>query len=575
MATTSLFGVSNSLIVDSYIVNVKAYPYLATGNGVNNDAAAIVAADTVGQLVFVPEGTYLINSNTTLNAHYRFDVGAVFVIPTGVTLLFTSPANESWAAPKQIFRCTGTGKVQWLNCSPEVFPDWWSTNTTPGSTNVGAAIQAAFDCVVNGVDSYCPSKTSGGAGRCDVNFVTGKYYAGTTVLDCNQRDWMTIRGTGRSEIISDSTTYVCDRSSTFQVNWYNLNITSYTAGVGFLFNRCTSNPYCLYNVTENTHILIGTNPTKNGGQGSIGFVNSRAEQNVWNNVDIRADQYYLISQNPQGSFPPVSGTQDNVIISCVVGTYNSCNFLRHTKHNFGGVLDQIIGHKFNNCYWATVSTASGTNPYANFMDTCSGVDMTGVMEGTERFIFMSKTSSNCKFIFVPQVIALDTGGIFNFDSANNTGATNCLFDAAITSAVAGGKVIRWSGSGPSLQFFGNVVRTGQSALIEAVSIVDVNVSAFGVDVFTDENAVPQVTAAATLVLLPGTRTVIVNGNTGITSISALGFLGKTVKFIFTGTPTVTDGSNLRLAGNFVCTADDSLTLTCTGVNWFEDSRSVN
>jgi hypothetical protein len=45
--------------------------------------------------------------------------------------------------------------------------------------------------------------------------------------------------------------------------------------------------------------------------------------------------------------------------------------------------------------------------------------------------------------------------------------------------------------------------------------------------------------------------------------------------VFAGALTVTDGSNLNLAGNFVTTANDTLTLMCDGVNWNEVSRSVN
>jgi hypothetical protein len=39
--------------------------------------------------------------------------------------------------------------------------------------------------------------------------------------------------------------------------------------------------------------------------------------------------------------------------------------------------------------------------------------------------------------------------------------------------------------------------------------------------------------------------------------------------------TVTDGSNLVLAGNFVTSLDDTLTLYCDGTNWREMARSVN
>ena len=38
---------------------------------------------------------------------------------------------------------------------------------------------------------------------------------------------------------------------------------------------------------------------------------------------------------------------------------------------------------------------------------------------------------------------------------------------------------------------------------------------------------------------------------------------------------VTVGSNLKLKGNFVTTADDCLTLACDGTNWYEMARSAN
>jgi phosphoribosylformimino-5-aminoimidazole carboxamide ribotide isomerase len=51
--------------------------------------------------------------------------------------------------------------------------------------------------------------------------------------------------------------------------------------------------------------------------------------------------------------------------------------------------------------------------------------------------------------------------------------------------------------------------------------------------------------------------------------------GAVVMLVFSGTPTVTDGSNLKLNGNFTASADDTLTLGCAGANWYEGERSVN
>jgi len=68
----------------------------------------------------------------------------------------------------------------------------------------------------------------------------------------------------------------------------------------------------------------------------------------------------------------------------------------------------------------------------------------------------------------------------------------------------------------------------------------------------------------------------VTGTTNITSISATGIsAGTEITIIFDGILTFTDGSNLKLNGNFVTSADDTITLVYDGTSWFETSRSTN
>ena len=88
-------------------------------------------------------------------------------------------------------------------------------------------------------------------------------------------------------------------------------------------------------------------------------------------------------------------------------------------------------------------------------------------------------------------------------------------------------------------------------------------------------AVSTVASVASLTLPLNQRVVNVSGSSNITSISAAGQSGAVVTMIFASTPTVTDGGNLRLAGNFVATADDTITLACDGTNWYEVCRSTN
>lgn len=84
-------------------------------------------------------------------------------------------------------------------------------------------------------------------------------------------------------------------------------------------------------------------------------------------------------------------------------------------------------------------------------------------------------------------------------------------------------------------------------------------------------------ASADPLNLPGGNLFHVTGITTINTINACDSNnnGRVVVLIFDGVLTVTDGSNLKLAGNFVTTADDSLTLACDGTNWYEMDRSIN
>lgn len=80
-------------------------------------------------------------------------------------------------------------------------------------------------------------------------------------------------------------------------------------------------------------------------------------------------------------------------------------------------------------------------------------------------------------------------------------------------------------------------------------------------------------AAGTLTLPTGSF-VLVTGTNNITSITA-SYANRRVTLLFDGVLTLTDGSNLVLAGNFATTADDTITLVCNGTNWYEVARSLN
>jgi hypothetical protein len=65
------------------------------------------------------------------------------------------------------------------------------------------------------------------------------------------------------------------------------------------------------------------------------------------------------------------------------------------------------------------------------------------------------------------------------------------------------------------------------------------------------------------------------GTEAITSIVPTGMTGRLIVLKFASTAALTDGSNLKLAGNLTGSADDVIVLICDGTNWYEVCRSVN
>lgn len=96
----------------------------------------------------------------------------------------------------------------------------------------------------------------------------------------------------------------------------------------------------------------------------------------------------------------------------------------------------------------------------------------------------------------------------------------------------------------------------------------------GADVCVD-GGVGEVASSATMTLPQYQSIFRITGTTTITGITATEQAGRTVTLIFAGALTMTDGGNLKLAGDFVTSADDTMTLVCDGTNWYETTRSAN
>lgn len=84
----------------------------------------------------------------------------------------------------------------------------------------------------------------------------------------------------------------------------------------------------------------------------------------------------------------------------------------------------------------------------------------------------------------------------------------------------------------------------------------------------------NVASAATVTLPDNGKLFATTGTTNITSIAA-SWSGREIVLIFLAGLTFTDGSNLKLAGNFVTSPGATITLISNGTNWYEMARSVN
>lgn len=83
-------------------------------------------------------------------------------------------------------------------------------------------------------------------------------------------------------------------------------------------------------------------------------------------------------------------------------------------------------------------------------------------------------------------------------------------------------------------------------------------------------------ASAAAMPLPTGNVFHVTGTTNITSITSTSFTGgMCIALIFDDVLTFTDGNNLKLAGNFTTSADDTISLCYDGTNWYETARAVN
>lgn len=176
---------------------------------------------------------------------------------------------------------------------------------------------------------------------------------------------------------------------------------------------------------------------------------------------------------------------------------------------------------------------------------------------------------DCEFINA----GMDGGGAGrNILASPTTGKVWRFIDCTIgqtTAAAAAVYYIDSAGAGGTLEFI-------RCKFVGTPPTARVSPGAESSCTFVYEAGYGGVVASVAAQVLPTSGDVFtISGTTSITSLGAAYNKGRTAKFIFQDVLTVTDGNNLKLAGNFATSADDCITLVCDGTNWYETGRSAN
>lgn len=303
------------------------------------------------------------------------------------------------------------------------------------------------------------------------------------------------------------------------------------------------------------------------------------------------------SGNTAGSFIAVNKTAgtgtlvgENLTVANSSATMTEVNGYNLTLTNTAGTnaavghnmsLTQSAGGNLFGSRWNLTKSGGGGNTYGarveiDNSDTTAGMNFSG-QEILMNFGNATPSSSIALYISEDGIGSgvLQDGILVVSNNNNGTGITDALdvSDDDITNAIRlGTNTILASGSFPI-----DLVNTSATTLTIRNSDNTAGATAsLAVDGSIFHAPSANVASAATTALTTG-NVFHITGTTDITTLNTCDATnnGRVVFLVFDGVLTFTDGGALKLAGNFVTTADDTITLACDGTNWYELDRSVN
>jgi hypothetical protein len=294
-------------------------------------AAAIASIGATKATLVISENIAVAATVTVpANVILEWSNGAELQIATGVTLTISS--DTSRYPLRKVFDCTGTGKVVFgAGAAGETRPEWWATNTTPGTTDMAGAINAAILSIstVGGTVSFSPTTYSIASGiTLYGNILYHGHSSGIIWGDSTANRGTTIKwggGTSGSMITANNT---------FGVIWDGIN----------LRGNLTAEP---------TTTVIGIDVNDLGSGGS-------SQRNYFRNFSIIDCDYGFAFDKAYASNPNTDGwvIENYWIYQCNIGIYTNSQNVAYSSIRNGGMGCYNVDIYLDRCGFIKIASVS-------------------------------------------------------------------------------------------------------------------------------------------------------------------------------------------------------------------------
>ena len=376
----SLTKVSYSMIEGA---PANPFDFGATGDGVTNDAAAILAANNASVALNFSAGTYYIDTNITLTVPITMQPGAKFLIASGKTLTINAPV---YAGSRQYIFDGASGSVNGTFGFVNLWADWFgavpdsSISANPTGTNSGPAINKALVAANNG-----------GTKKGVVKLNQGVYLTETAIV--SPVSGVTIEGTGKY------TTSITTKAA-FTGDVITLSGAGGPASIlrGVNINSAIGGSYSATGINANTNGIFISDVWVSGYL--IGI--------LINNTEIFLDNFVCeynitgISVKRQSVTISNGVTYANQIAGILFSDVPTANANRVVVSNVRSSFDVAVGFYATNSNGITLTgCAANSDSASSYTDSGFKIDGTSsdiILNGCSAYIVSQKTTSNGFFV---------------------------------------------------------------------------------------------------------------------------------------------------------------------------------